>query len=120
MASGAFSLLLQAFYNKVQKAAAIEGPAYLHILSVCPTGWRIPPEEAIRYGRLAVNTCVFPLYECEYEKYRLTHRPSPILPVQEYIGGQGRFRHLTPEDIEAIQERTMAEYEKLVKLSEEG
>jgi hypothetical protein len=40
--------------------------------------------------------------------------------VREYIGGQGRFRHLTPEDIDSIQERTMMEYEKLVKLSEEG
>ena len=106
--------------EKVQKAAAVQGPAYLHIFSVCPTGWRIPPEEAIRYGRLAVNTCVFPLYEYEYEKYRLTYRPSPILPVREYIEGQGRFRHLTPEDIDSIEERTMAEYEKLVKLSEEG
>jgi pyruvate ferredoxin oxidoreductase beta subunit len=106
--------------EKVKKAAAIEGPAYLHILSVCPTGWRIPGEEAIKYGRLAVNTCVFPLYEYEDGKYRLNYRPSPILPVREYIEGQGRFRHLTPEDIEAIQERTMAEYEKLVKLSEEG
>ena len=106
--------------EKVQKAAAVQGPAYVHILSVCPTGWRIPPEEAIRYGRLAVNTCVFPLYEYEYEKYRLTYRPSPILPVLEYIEGQGRFRHLTPEDIDFIEERTMAEYEKLVKLSEEG
>ncbi|MBC7246321.1 MAG: pyruvate synthase subunit beta [Actinobacteria bacterium] len=106
--------------EKVKKAAAIEGPAYLHILSVCPTGWRIPSEEAIRYGRLAVNSCVFPLYECEYGRYRLTYRPDPILPVREYIEGQGRFRHLTPEDIEAIQERTTAEYEKLVRLSEEG
>lgn len=106
--------------EKVEKAAALEGPAYLHILSVCPTGWRIPSEEAIKYGRLAVNTCVFPLYECEYGKYRLSYRPDPILPVKEYIEGQGRFRHLTPEDIQAIQERTTAEYQKLVKLSEEG
>ena len=105
--------------EKVERAAAIPGPAYLHILSVCPTGWRIPTEEAVRYGRLAVNTCVFPLYECEYGKYRLTYRPDPILPVREYIEGQGRFRHLAPEDIEAIQEHTTAEYEKLVKLSEE-
>ena len=105
--------------EKVEKAAAIEGPAYLHILSVCPTGWRIPSEEAIKYGRLAVNTCVFPLYEYEHEKYNLTYRPHPILPVREYIQGQGRFRHLTPEDIDSIQERTRMEYEKLVKLSEE-
>ena len=67
-----------------------------------------------------MNSCVFPLYEYEYGRYRLTYRPTPILPVREYIEGQGRFRHLTPEDIDAIQKRTMAEYDKLVKLSEEG
>jgi pyruvate ferredoxin oxidoreductase beta subunit len=106
--------------EKVKKAAAIQGPAYLHVLSVCPTGWRIPSEEAIKYGRLAVDTCVFPLYEYEEERYRLTYRPSPIRPVEEYIKGQGRFRHLTPEDIEKIQARTTAEYEKLVRLCEEG
>lgn len=106
--------------DKVKKAAAIPGPAYLHVLSVCPTGWRIKPEEAIKYGRLAVDSCVFPLYEYENGKYRLTYIPSPIQTVQEYIKGQGRFRHLTPEDIETIQARTTAEYEKLVKFSEEG
>ncbi len=106
--------------EKVEKAAAIPGPAYLHILSVCPTGWRIPPEEAIRYGRLAVNSCVFPLYEYEHGVHRLTYRPDPILPVREYIEGQGRFRHLKPEDIDIIQERTTRDYEKLLKLSEEG
>jgi pyruvate ferredoxin oxidoreductase beta subunit len=106
--------------DKVKKAAATPGPAYLHVMSVCPTGWRIQPEEAIKYGRLAVDSCVFPLYEYEYGEYRLTYRPNPIQTVDEYIKGQGRFRHLTPEDIEAIQARTTAEYEKLVKLSEEG
>jgi pyruvate ferredoxin oxidoreductase beta subunit len=106
--------------DKVKKAAATPGPAYLHVMSVCPTGWRIQPEEAIKYGRLAVDSCVFPLYEYENGKYRLTYEPNPIQTVQEYIKGQGRFRHLTPEDIEAIQARTTAEYEKLVRFSEEG
>lgn len=106
--------------DKVKKAAATPGPAYLHVMSVCPTGWRIQPEEAIKYGRLAVDSCVFPLYEYENGKYRLTYKPSPIQTVQEYIKGQGRFRHLTPAEIETIQARTTAEYEKLVRLSEEG
>lgn len=106
--------------DKVKKAAAIPGPAYLHVLSVCPTGWRIQPEEAIKYGRMAVDCCVFPLYEYENGKYRLTYQPAHIQTVNEYIKGQGRFRHLTPADIEAIQARTTAEYEKLLKICDEG
>jgi len=106
--------------DKVKKAAATPGPAYLHVMSVCPTGWRIQPEEAIKYGRLAVDSCVFPLYECENGKYRLTYQPGHIQTINEYIKGQGRFRHLTPADIEAIQARTTADYEKLLKLCDEG
>ena len=57
--------------EKVKKAAVIEGPAYVHILSVCPTGWRLPPQLAIHAGRLAVETGMFPLYEVEQGRYRL-------------------------------------------------
>ena len=38
--------------KKVQKAKEVNGPAYLHVLSVCPTGWRIPPPKAIEYGQI--------------------------------------------------------------------
>jgi pyruvate ferredoxin oxidoreductase beta subunit len=108
--------------EKVKKASQIPGPAYIHILSVCPTGWRIQPADSIEYGRLAVNSCIFPLYEVEQGRYRLTYRPSEkkLIPVSKYLGGQGRFRHLTDMDIERIQTATTAAYERLVRLSEQG
>ncbi|MFH0813573.1 MAG: pyruvate synthase subunit PorB [Pseudomonadota bacterium] len=99
--------------QKVEKAARIEGPAYVHILSVCPTGWRLPPEKAIWIGRLAVETGVFPLYEVEKGKYRITIDVPELRPVQEYLKPQGRFRHLSPELIEQIQKRVTEEYNKL-------
>jgi pyruvate ferredoxin oxidoreductase beta subunit len=102
--------------EKVKKAKMAEGPAYLHILSVCPTGWRIPSDLAIRYGRLAVETGVFPLYEVENGKYRLTFNPEQVRPVKDYLKGQGRFRHLTDEYIEKIQTRTTQEWENLKAL----
>jgi pyruvate ferredoxin oxidoreductase beta subunit len=105
--------------EKVKRASEIPGPAYVHILSVCPTGWRIQPQDAIKYGRLAVDSCVFPLYEVVHGKYRLTYRPQRIIPVREYLGGQGRFRHLTDKEIEQIQIMTSSDYQKIVKLSEE-
>ncbi len=105
--------------EKVKRASEILGPAYVHILSVCPTGWRIQPQDAIKYGRLAVDSCVFPLYEVVHGKYRLTYRTQRIIPVREYLGGQGRFRHLTDKEIEQIQIMTSSDYQKIVKLSEE-
>ena len=101
--------------QKVKKAAAIEGPAYVHILSVCPTGWRLPPERAIWIGRLAVETCVFPLYEVEDGNYNISYLVEDPRPVEDYLKPQGRFRHLNPENIEFIQERVTREYEKLKK-----
>jgi pyruvate ferredoxin oxidoreductase beta subunit len=99
--------------QKVKKAARIDGPAYIHILSVCPTGWRIPPNKSIWIGRLAVETGVFPLYEIENKKYRITVDVPELKPVLQYLKPQGRFRHLTPDRIEQIQERVTREYNEL-------
>jgi pyruvate ferredoxin oxidoreductase beta subunit len=99
--------------EKVKKAKMADGPAYLHILSVCPTGWRVPSDLAIRYGRLAVDSGVFPLYEVENGKYKLNYNPEPLRPVTDYLKGQGRFRHLNDEHIEIIQKRTTADWEDL-------
>ena len=99
--------------EKVEKAARIHGPAYVHILSICPTGWRVPTEKAIWIGRLAVETGVFPLYEVEQGKYRITLDVGELKPVKEYLKPQGRFRHLTDDLIEDIQKRVTEDYNKL-------
>jgi pyruvate ferredoxin oxidoreductase beta subunit len=101
--------------EKVKKAAAIEGPAYVHILSVCPTGWRLPPQLAIHAGRLAVETGMFPLYEVEHGRYKLNVDLTELRPIEEYLKIQGRFRHLTPEMIAEIQQRVQEDYDKLKK-----
>ena len=105
--------------EKVKRAAETPGAAYVHILSVCPTGWRIQPHDAIKFGRLAVDACVFPLYEVVNGKYSLTYRPQRIIPVKEYLSGQGRFRHLTESQVEQIQAFVDTDYQKIVKLSDE-
>jgi len=106
--------------KKVEKAKATEGPAYLHILSVCPTGWRIPTDITIDIGRLAVRTGIFPLYEIENGKYTLSVDPAQLTPVEEYLKIQGRFRHLTQEAMAVIQNRVNAEYARLKRLVAES
>ncbi len=98
--------------RKVEKAAKAKGPAYIHVLAPCPTGWRIPTERAIWIGRLAVETGVFPLYEVVDGRYKISLEPEKR-PVEEYLKPQGRFRHLTPEMMTEIQERVDNEYTKL-------
>ena len=98
---------------KVAKAAAIQGPAYIHILSVCPTGWRCPTDLTVRIGRLAVETGIFPLYEIEDDRYKLSFDLPQLRPVQDYLKLQGRFRHLSSDTIGKIQSRVSEDYEKL-------
>ncbi|MFC2012619.1 thiamine pyrophosphate-dependent enzyme, partial [Chloroflexota bacterium] len=91
--------------DKVKKGAEVDGPAYIHILSVCPTGWRCPVEQTIEVGRLAVQTGIFPLYEIEDGKYKLNVKVPKLKPVQDYLKLQGRFRHLSDKEIKVIQDR---------------
>jgi pyruvate ferredoxin oxidoreductase beta subunit len=103
------------FMNKVKKARSIVGPSYIHCFVACPTGWRSASETAIKMGRLALETGIFPLYEVEDGKYRLTVEiPEKRRPVQDYLKHQGRFRHLTPDQIQEIQERVDIEWETLM------
>jgi pyruvate ferredoxin oxidoreductase beta subunit len=99
--------------EKVKKGLAVNGPAFISVFSVCPTGWRSAPDLSVRLGRLAVQTGVFPLYEVETGKYKLNLEPSPLRPVQDYFKLQGRFRHLSEGTVKQIQDRVISEYEAL-------
>ena len=101
--------------GKARKGVDIEGPAYLHIFSPCPTGWRTLPDDTVKLGRLAVESGIFPLYEVVDGRYNLTYTPEKLIPVENYLKGQGRYRHLSTDDIAEIQNRVNANYEKLLK-----
>ncbi len=106
--------------NKVNKAKNIDGPSYIHVLSVCPTGWRAPTDSAIELGRLAITTGIFPLYEIEEGKYTLNVDIHQLRSVEEYLKLQGRFRHLSAENIAFIQDRVKTEYVKLKEKAEKN
>lgn len=89
--------------RKIEKARSIRGPRLLTALSPCPTGWGYDPRESVEIGKLAVKTGVWPLKEYVGGTVVHTHLPRPRLPVEEYLGRQGRFAHLFhPERNEAL------------------
>jgi pyruvate ferredoxin oxidoreductase beta subunit len=102
---------------KVKKGMEVKGPAYIQILSPCPTGWRCPTDNAVEIGRMAVQCGMFPLYEVENGKYNVTVKPEALKPVNEYLKAQGRFRHLSDKEIEKIQQKVNKEWAKLKDLS---
>jgi pyruvate ferredoxin oxidoreductase beta subunit len=100
-------------FDKIKRAKEIEGPAYIHVYSVCPTGWRSAPELSVQLGRLAVETGIFPLYEIDHGRYKLSMEFSPLRPITEYTKLQGRFRHLTADVLQQIQDKVVQKYEEL-------
>jgi len=90
------------FIKKAERARATKGFRFIHALSPCPPGWRMNPRSTIEVARLAVDTHMFPLYEIENGRVRITKKGKG-LPVSEYLKLQGRFAHLTEQEVAAIQ-----------------
>ena len=111
---------------KVRKGLEVEGPAFLHVFAPCPRGWRSDPAKSIEYSKLAVETCVFPVWETVYGERQLS-TPSRLIalapqrkkPVADYLKGQGRFRHLfKPQGkklLEEVQRITDQKWQRLLK-----
>lgn len=102
--------------RKVARAKGIRGPRFFHLLAPCPPGWRYDAERTIEVGRLATDTHLFPLYEIDQDRYRITRRIDRPKPLEEYLELQGRFDHLTPEEIRGLAEAVERRYERLVAL----
>ncbi len=102
--------------RKIKKAQSIRGAKFIHLLAPCPPGWRAEASDSIRLTRLAVQSKVFPLYEVENGKrYTITVWPEPEIPIREYMRLQGRFRHLSEEQIQMIQEEVDESWRRLVE-----
>jgi pyruvate ferredoxin oxidoreductase beta subunit len=112
--------------TKVRKGLEVEGPAFLHVFAPCPRGWRCETVKTLEYSKLAVESCIFPIWEAVKGKRQLS-TPSKLIalapqkkkPVTEYLRGQGRFRHLfKPQNtqlLEDIQRTTDERWQKLLQ-----
>lgn len=106
--------------RKAQKAFAVDGPSFINILAPCHRGWRYPMEKTVELARLAVQTCIWPLYEVENGDWTLTVKVKNKKPVEEYLKLQGRFAHLfkdeNREHLQAVQEYVDREWERILRL----
>ena len=106
------------FIKKLEKAKSIKGTKFFHLFAPCPTGWKHPPDITIKIARLATETNIFPIYEVENGCYRINRKIKNPKPVKEYLGLQGRFRHLSEEDIVFIQKEVDSSWNRLLKLEQ--
>ncbi len=103
--------------KKFQKARSIKGTKFIHLLSPCPPGWRIEPSKSIQIARMATQCHLFPIYEVEKGRYRITVRPDTTIGVEEYIKAQGRFSRIDKDTIKKIQKHTELRWQRLLDLT---
>ncbi len=107
------------FLKKLEKALNMRGFRYIQVFAPCPTGWNFPVDKTIEVAKLGVETYVWPLFEVERGRLRITMRPKRK-PLKEYTKLQKRFRHLTDEQIEELEKAFLARWEALEKLEAQG
>lgn len=92
--------------NKVKKALTFSGGRYIQILSPCVPAWKSRTNDSVKLGKLATQTGLYPLLE--YENGLLTKsslkKDSKLLPIEDYLKPQGRFKEMTPSDIESMKQ----------------
>jgi len=113
--------------EKSKKGIDTPGPAFINVISPCPRGWRHEGSQTIALSKLAVDTCVWPLYEYENGVWRLTGESLRIAegsrekkPVSEWLTSQGRFKHLMKGKFTGVADELQAnvdkKWESLLKL----
>lgn len=98
--------------EKARKAIYTEGAAFLNVMAPCPRGWRYDTPDLMEICKLAVESCVWPLYEVENGKWTLSYKPKNKIPVADYLKPQGRFRHMFKKDNEWMLEAYQAEVDR--------
>jgi len=92
------------FVNKLKKAKETKGPAFIHVMAPCPTGWGFGEDKTMEIGRMAVENGLWSLMEYQDGKVTVNLTAGdPPKPVREYLTAQRRFRHLNEENIAEIE-----------------
>jgi pyruvate ferredoxin oxidoreductase beta subunit len=106
-------------FNKMQKAKAIHGPRYVEVHAPCPPGWGFPNKDLIKMGKLAIDCGIQILFEIEHGHFRLTSRSlqlaekGKLKSIAQYVKGQTRFRKISEDQIDQLQEFTNARWKEL-------
>ncbi|HDS08586.1 MAG TPA: pyruvate ferredoxin oxidoreductase [Firmicutes bacterium] len=89
--------------GKAKKAFDTEGPAFINVFAPCQRGWGHKPEATLDMGKMAVETCFWPLFEVIDGKiWKITYKPKEKLPIEEFLKIQARFKHLKEDKNKAV------------------
>jgi pyruvate ferredoxin oxidoreductase beta subunit len=110
---------------KVEKALAVDGPAFINVLMPCTVGWGFDPAMGMELAKQAVDTNFWPLFEVENGKYKLNKQSkADRTPIVEWLKQQVRFKHLFKPGnegrLEEIQRWVDDEFAKVMALCGEA
>lgn len=95
---------LQDYITKLEKAKAMKGTRFIHIMAPCPTGWGSESSIMVQQARELADTGLFPLVEYENHQRVLNYKPKAFSSIENYIQQQKRYQHLSEKEIEAIKQ----------------
>ena len=116
----------QDFVQKLRKALTYTGFKYIHLYSPCPPGWRIPADETIHVGRLAVETGAWALFEIENGRFHLTGPSASLIskekrkPLENFLKIQERYKLMTDEDIRVFKDWIDDSWKKYAEMQNLG
>lgn len=106
------------FAAKLKRAlASNDGLAYVHLYAPCYVGWESPMDSVVEISRRAVETRMFPLWEADHGRFRITHPIARPRPVGDFTRLLGRFRHLGPAELDALGRQAEDRYRRIEALS---
>lgn len=97
-------------FKKVKKGLDYNGPAYIDVFCPCPSGWRFDTSMTVEVAKKGFETGFNILYEIIDGKTIITKKPEKLLPIQEFLNLQGRFKGLTDNEIKDIQKAVNNEF----------
>ena len=83
------------------------------MIAPCPTGWGVPVSDTIEIAREIVDCGLWYLAEYENGKFKINLDRKEFTSVESYIKKQGRFKHLSKEDIAVITESRDLKWKKI-------
>ena len=103
------------FMGKLEYAKDMKGFRFIQVSAPCPTGWRFDPRYSVKVAKEMVLSGLWPLYEAVGGSLRITYKPKELKPVKEVLKSQGRFRHITDDEADEIQEEVNAFWVRLLE-----
>jgi len=103
------------FMGKLEYAKDVKGFRFIQVSAPCPTGWRFDPRYSVKVAKEMVLSGLWPLYEAVEGSLRITYKLKELKPVKEVLRSQGRFRHITDNEVDEIQEEVNAFWVRLLE-----